>query len=81
MGQLFEDMDKIHVYTSGLCYLSVCVPKDLPKERLEAAVNASAPTGIKSQWQIAEDKKFKTGEANPCQCEDDAERLHYLMNC
>lgn len=81
MGQLFEDMDAIHVYSVGLCALSVCAPKGMTKKRLKAAVNAGHPTGIRHQWEFSKDKTFRTGQSNPCPCEDDPERLHYLMNC
>lgn len=82
MGQLFEDVEKIHVYAGGtLDVLSVCAPKEMPRERLVAAVNAGHPTGIESQWTVSEED-FRGGEPNPCPCNDEPDdRLHYLMHC
>jgi len=82
MGQLFDDMEEVHVYTAGLCSLSVCAPKEMPVERVEDAVNAGHPTGLEYRWKVAKDKNFRTGEPNPCPCNDEPEdRLHYLMHC
>jgi hypothetical protein len=81
MGQLFDDMDQVHVYDWGLCYLSACAPKEMPLKRITAVVNSSHPTGIKSQWRKAAEN-FVSGEPNPCPCDDEPKRrLHYLFNC
>lgn len=72
----------VYVYANGLCHCSVCVPGRLTPDEVEAAVNAINPTGIhRRRWKIDEAPTFKGGEANPCTCQDDPSRKHYLMVC
>lgn len=68
------------IYATGFIYCSVCAPADMSVEDVVARVNEKMPTGIKSDWVLC-DEDFATGEINPCQCEDDETRLHYLLNC
>lgn len=74
-------MSDINMYSIGVCAASVCVPKETPKEIVEQWANEYQPTGISSDWKISEDKTFKTGELNPCVCEHDSSRVHYLLTC
>jgi hypothetical protein len=48
---------------------------------VEAEVNRTHPTGISSPWRLSENETFKGGENNPCVCEHDQTRLHWLLNC
>jgi hypothetical protein len=65
-------------YTIGLCHMSVCT--DLTeKEEVERHANLAHPTGV-SPWQVTEEK-FHSGEPNPCPCNTDRERLHWLLTC
>jgi hypothetical protein len=50
-------------------------------EEVVNAINLQNPTGISSKWQISENEKFRSGEPNPCVCERDPDRRHYLMVC
>ena len=75
------NLNDCDVYAVGLIYSSVCVPKSWTKEQIEYAVNALNPTGIESEWKISSDPTFYTGGPNPKQCENDSERIHYLMEC
>jgi hypothetical protein len=68
------------VYRFGLVHCSVCVPKDTPTKEVERNTNLEHPTGLDHGWTIAPDP-FRTGEPNPCVCNHDPERLHYLMVC
>ena len=72
---------KVVVYGTGLDTYSVCVPKGLSRVEVEDLVNRVNPTGIASRWTVSTDKRFATGETNPCPCEHTAERTHYLMSC
>jgi hypothetical protein len=72
---------RITVYSAGLVAASVCAPKDAPVEDVEAAANAQHPTGIDSVWRKAADATFKGGEPNPCPCNSDPNRLHWLLSC
>lgn len=65
----------------GIVCLSVCVPKDTPREDIEAIANAAHPTGISSRWSISEDTEFAPGQPMPCPCEQEEGRLHWLLNC
>jgi hypothetical protein len=70
----------IEIYNMGIVHCSVCVPNDMSREEVVAAVNNKSPTGIKNGWLIHSDK-FRTGEENPHPCKTDTNRLHYLMVC
>jgi hypothetical protein len=72
---------RITVYRAGLCFASVCAPKDAPIEDVEAAANRSHPTGLDHGWRKADDATFSGGEPNPCPCDSDPERLHWLLSC
>lgn len=70
----------VTVYTFGVAHCSVCAPKDMARADVVVATNGAHPTGLDHGWRIAR-KKFKGGESNPCQCNTDSSRLHYLMVC
>lgn len=71
----------VTVYTFGLCHCSVCAPKDMPPHEVEAGANIAHPTGLDHGWRVAGVSTFKGGEPNPCECNSDKSRLHYLMVC
>lgn len=71
----------IQPYAVGLVCASACAPSEATREEIEAAVNASHPTGISSRWHISEDKEFSGGQPMPCPCESNPDRLHWLLNC
>lgn len=66
------------VYSAGLCYMSVCT--DDPDEVMLAAVNASHPTGVSSEWAVA-DEAFASGDPNPTPCEFETGKRHVLVVC
>lgn len=68
------------VYTFGLCHCSVCAPKDMAVADVVAAANVQHPTGLDHGWEHS-DEAFATGQQNPCECNTDSQRLHYLMVC
>lgn len=70
----------IVIYAKGLCNCSVCVPKNTPIEMIEKEVNIMNPTGISSQWKISKGN-WSDGSMNPCECDTDPERKHYLLKC
>lgn len=72
---------RITVYNIGVCYASVCAPKDMLPQAVADEVNAQHPTDIQTPWRVSEDPHFAGGQPNPCVCEADPERLHYLLNC
>jgi hypothetical protein len=76
-------MDKdITIYGEGIVCCSVCVPKDMSLEDIENGVNERKPTGVDSKWHISKDEKFADGiKTNPCECDQNPNRKHYLLNC
>lgn len=70
--------DVLHVIASGLCFKSVCVPVDWDHDKILSNV---FPAGTTRGWQISKDPKFATGDTNPCQCEQEDDRIHYLLDC
>lgn len=68
-------------YAIGLVCVSACAPEGFSAERVEAEVNAQVPTGVESMWKISKDPTFAGGEPNPCQCNDDPTRKHWLLSC
>lgn len=72
--------NKVHIYSNGICYCSVCAPKKMKIEEVERQVNLNNPSGV-GPWKLSEDKKFSSGEPMPRQCEDNRDRLHYLFVC
>jgi hypothetical protein len=72
---------EFYVYNSGLCYMSVCVIATMETYQIEAMANRANPTVEDREWTIT-DEPFKTGEPNPCKCDNDpANRKHYLLSC
>lgn len=71
----------IQLYSVGIVTCSACVPKDMSIEDIEKGVNTQLPTGISSRWAISKDKTFRQGKSNPCECDQDSNKKHYLLNC
>lgn len=69
------------VYTVGLVHVSACAAKDEPRDEVLATANRTHPTGLEHGWGFSEDATFSGGEPNPCPCEMDPDRLHYLLVC
>lgn len=74
-------MSDVTVYTFGLCHCSVCAPKDMPREKVRDAANIKHPTGLDRGWDFDEVPTFSGGQPNPCECDSDAGRMHYLLAC
>ncbi len=66
------------VLREGLCYMVVCVPKETDADDIPELVG---PSGSRSGWQLSEDETFADGPSNPCVCDDDPQRMHYLLDC
>jgi hypothetical protein len=69
----------VDVYSVGLCYASACATTDVPREEVERAVQRSHPSGV-APWKVA-DELFRTGEPNPCPCNSDEGKQHWLLVC
>ena len=81
MNETTTDTRDVHIYSSGLCFCSVCAPADMLIPDMLRQVNLSNPTGLSHGWEVDNADKFSGGQPNPCACESDATRLHYLLSC
>ena len=67
-------------YSVGIVCASVC--SSLSSEETKLKLNVENPTGLKQGWDFSKDKTFKSGQSNPCPCEDNPKtHKHYLFNC
>lgn len=68
------------VYREGLCFMSVCT--DLTPKEAEEYAQLIKPSGTSRGWKISEEKTFRTGEPNPCPCDQHPKsRIHILFDC
>ena len=74
-------MEDVIPSAMGLCCASVCARNDLTIEEVTKALNRDSPAGTTLSWSLSKDATFKGGEPNPCRCNSDSDRLHYLFNC
>lgn len=70
---------KFDVIVTGVVYLSVCTDA-VGREEIERLANFERPTGV-GPWRLSENKHFTTGHTNPCVCERDPARQHWLLSC
>ena len=72
----------IHIYSKGIVSCSVCAPTNMTIEEVTKEVNAKNPTGIKTDWELSEEKFFSDGNTpHPKVCEGNETRTHYLFHC
>lgn len=80
--EIDDSMEEIIPYSVGLCFASVCALKGVSIAKITSELNSQFPTGIRSKWKLSKNKKFNSGETNPCNCDRFPEtRTHYLFNC
>jgi hypothetical protein len=53
----------------------------MPVEDMLVEANAACPTGLSHGWRLSYDEKFASGQPNPCLCNEDSLRMHYLLVC
>lgn len=70
----------VQAYSVGICTASACAPADMAGEDVAHAVNGQHPTGV-GPWKISDDPVFSGGQPNPCECNTDPGRKHWLLNC
>lgn len=66
------------IYAWGACYASVCT--NLSNDAATLHLNMQLPTGIASQWQVAQEC-FRSGEPNGFPCPQHEGRRHLLFAC
>jgi hypothetical protein len=69
-------MNEFEIYSEGLCYMSVCTTLD-DRDAIESRAGIS---GARRGWKI-HDGAFANGAPNPCPCDQDSSRMHYLLSC
>lgn len=67
------------VYCEGLCMMSVCSALDA--EKTEEWIRANHPCGTEHGWKISKETHFSGGEPNPCECNSNPARKHFLFEC
>lgn len=72
--------DQLVVYAEGMLACSVCAAADLNADQVAELVNRLNPAGTTNGWGIA-DEPFATGSPNPCPCDDNPGRRHWLLYC
>jgi hypothetical protein len=73
-------MEDVIIYSEGLVCMSVC--SSLSAEETVNRVNEISPPGTNNgKWELSKSENFYQGTPNPCPCERDPSRKHYLLNC
>jgi hypothetical protein len=70
----------VYIYRMGALCCSVCAPAALEGEDVAKAVERHSPCGTDPGWTISRDANFASGEPNPCICQEDADRRHWLLD-
>ena len=70
----------------GLIGMQVCAVKDATDEEILEVCNRENPSGTTNGWgevarTVEEDSMFYTEKALPVVCENDPERLHFVVFC
>jgi hypothetical protein len=75
----FKKESVFEVYREGFLFMSVCT--DMTPEEAERYAQVVKPSGTMQGWRISKDK-FRTGETNPCPCDQHPlTRIHILFDC
>lgn len=66
----------------GICHMQVCAHKDATDEEILAVCNIENPAGTSNGWAqvVKEDHEF-FGKIGPVPCDDDPNRIHYMVAC
>ncbi len=74
-------MKDIEIYAVGMVHASACALNTINISEVERIANMQYPTGVSHSWSL-HDGSFKSGESNPCPCDEAPEtRSHYLLSC
>jgi hypothetical protein len=71
----------VMIYASSLLSCSVCAPAEMPIDEVERIVNEDRPAGTMRGWRKSSDATFASGSPNPCTCNTDEGRQHWLLDC
>lgn len=77
-------MDRVLVIRTfvGICHMQVCAVNDATDEEILAVCNHANPSGTTNGWVdvCKEDDEF-WGKVAPVQCNDNPDRIHYIVAC
>jgi len=74
-------MSEALIIHEGLCYLTACAPKEMTGPEVEADIRRQAIAGTSAGWRLSDDRTFSGGQPNPCECDQDGSRKHWLFAC
>jgi hypothetical protein len=69
-----------------ICHMQVCAVKDATDEEILEVCNRENPSGTTNGWvrvirSIGEDDEMLSDGYLPVECDDDADRLHFMVGC
>jgi hypothetical protein len=70
----------IYIYSVGPFCASVCAPAIMEGEDVAFEVECHRPCGTDPGWTVSADINFASGQPNPCVCEEDPSRRHWLLD-
>ena len=65
----------------GLASMVVCVQKDMTDAEILAFCNQENPSGTTNGWAKVERNNVEYPKRNPVVCDQDADRLHLIIDC
>jgi hypothetical protein len=70
----------------GICHMQVCAHKDATDDEIVAVANRENPPGTSAgtsagTWSVVREESEFWGDLRPVQCQDDPERMHYMLGC
>lgn len=76
---LIKELPKVIVTKRmvGLCYMQVCAHKKATTKQILDVCNRENASGTRGGWS----EVIRKGDGKPVQCEDHADRKHYLIAC
>jgi len=76
-------MERVEItrHMIGICHMQVCAVKDATHEEILEVANRENPSGTSQGWTEVLDENYKYENARPGPCDDDPDRIHYLLVC
>lgn len=72
---------RTQIIGEGLFYLTACAPIEMTGDDVEREVRSQAIAGTSRGWRLSDDETFSGGQPNPCVCDQDPSRKHWLFDC
>lgn len=77
-SRMMGSAEDFEIYNEGICYASVCTVLSI--KDAEDMLNMLKP--VSGQWRKSKDRTFRTGQPNPCDCEQHpGTHKHILFSC